>query len=235
MSCIVKATQLSKTFGVGKTQVVAVSGLDLEINTGEIFGFLGPNGAGKTTTMRMLTTLLRPSAGSAIIAGYDLLTEPEKVRLTLGYISQAGGLDRTATGRENLILQGQIYGMSYQNAASRARELIDALELNDFADRMVETYSGGQRRRTDIALGMVHNPQILILDEPTVGLDPRSRAHVWNEIKRLREDGTTIFLTTHYLDEADMLCDRIAIIDRGAIVALDTPLKLKHQIAGDII
>jgi ABC-2 type transport system ATP-binding protein len=232
---IIRADKLSKTFVSGKQRVNAVSDITLEIRKGEIFGFLGPNGAGKTTTMRMLTTLVRPTSGSATIAGYDLLKEPEKVRLTLGYISQAGGLERSATARENLILQGKIYGMSSQEASLRASQLITAFELESFADRYVDTYSGGQRRRTDIALGVVHNPQILILDEPTVGLDPRSRAHVWAEIAKLREQGTTVFLTTHYLDEADALCDRIAIIDHGSIVALDTPSVLKKQIGGDII
>lgn len=234
MSIILKTNKLSKKFISGKSEVNAVKSIDLEVK-GEIFGFLGPNGAGKTTTMRMLTTLVKPTAGQATIAGHDLLREPEKVRLVLGYVSQAGGLEKSASARENLILQAQVYGMSYSQAATRAQELIKALDLGSFADRTVETYSGGQRRRADIALGMVHKPQLLFLDEPTTGLDPASRAHLWNEIKQLRDHGTTIFLTTHYLDEADALCDRIAIIDHGTIVALDTPVMLKRQISGDII
>ena len=170
MTTILQTRQLSKTYSSGKTKVNAVAGIDLEVTSGEIFGFLGPNGAGKTTTMRMLTTLVKPTAGNALIAGHDLLHEPEKVRAALGYVSQAGGLERSATGRENLILQAQAHGMSYEQAAQRAHELIKALALEDFADRFVETYSGGQKRKTDIALGMVHKPQILFLDEPTVGL-----------------------------------------------------------------
>lgn len=235
MSIVLETHQLSKTFISGKNRVDAVTGIDLQVRAGEIFGFLGPNGAGKTTTMRMLTTLVKPTAGNALLAGYDLLLEPEKVRQALGYVSQAGGLERSATGRENLILQGQAHGMTYVHAGQRAEQLIKALGLDDFADRLVETYSGGQKRKTDIALGMAHNPKILFLDEPTVGLDPAARAQVWEEIKKLRAQGTTVFLTTHYLDEADALCDRIAIIDKGTIVALDTPIKLKQHIGGDII
>lgn len=226
---------LTKTFTARGKSVPAVDGINLAVKTGEIFGFLGPNGAGKTTTMRMLTTLLKPTAGDALVAGYDLLTQPEMVRRHIGYVSQTGGLESGATARENLILQARVYGQSKQQAEARADELIRVLDLASFADRLVKTYSGGQRRRVDIALGLVNNPKLLFLDEPTVGLDPQSRAHIWNEIRALRQRGTTIFLTTHYLDEADVLCDRVAIIDRGIIVALDSPKILKDQVANDIV
>ncbi len=235
MSFAIQIKNLTKAFYSNKKEVLAVNGLDLIVHTGEIFGFLGPNGAGKTTTMRMLTTLLKPTAGTGHVVGYDLATQAELVRRRIGYVSQSGGLERSATARENLILQARIFGYSFQEAADRAARLISAFELVDFADRYVETYSGGQRRRADIALGLVHKPKLLFLDEPTVGLDPQSRAHVWEQIRRLREEGTTIFLTTHYLDEADNLCDRVAIVDRGTIVALDTPSALKRQIGSDII
>jgi ABC-2 type transport system ATP-binding protein len=235
MSSIIKTHNLKKTFSSGGKQVVAVDGIDLVVNTGEIFGFLGPNGAGKTTTMRMLTTLLKPTSGTATIAGYDLMTQGDKVRENIGYVSQTGGLERSATARENLVLQARVYGFNKQDAQARAQELIKALNLQDFADRLVETYSGGQRRRVDIALGMVHRPHLLFLDEPTVGLDPVSRAYLWEEIRKLRARGTTVFITTHYLDEADALCDRVGIVDHGRLVAIDTPTALKRQIASDVI
>ncbi len=235
MSFAIQIKNLTKAFYSNKKEVLAVNGIDLAVHTGEIFGLLGPNGAGKTTTMRMLTTLLKPTAGSAEVVGYDIALQAELVRRRIGYVSQSGGLERSATARENLILQARIFGSSFQEAAGRAAQLISAFELADFADRYVETYSGGQRRRADIALGLVHKPRLLFLDEPTVGLDPQSRAHVWEQIRRLREEGTTIFLTTHYLDEADNLCDRVAIVDHGTIIALDTPSALKRQIGNDII
>lgn len=235
MSFAIQANNLTKTFSIHKKAITAVNSINLTIHTGEIFGFLGPNGAGKTTTMRILTTLLKPTAGTALIAGYDLSTQPELVRTHIGYVSQSGGLEGSATARENLILQARIYGKNTHDASLRVNELIKAFNLESFADRRVETYSGGQRRRTDIALGLVHSHKLLFLDEPTVGLDPQSRAHVWEQIRKLREQGTTIFLTTHYLDEADNLCDRVAIIDHGTIVALDSPLALKRLIASDII
>jgi ABC-2 type transport system ATP-binding protein len=235
MSFAIQTNNLTKTFSVNKKSVNAVNGINLTVNTGEIFGFLGPNGAGKTTTMRMLTTLLKPTTGTALVAGYDLATQPELVRANIGYVSQTGGLEGSATARENLILQARVFGKSAKESSARVDELIKAFDLEEFADRYVQTYSGGQRRRVDIALGLVHNPKLLFLDEPTVGLDPQSRAHVWGEIRKLREQGTTIFLTTHYLDEADNLCDRVAIVDHGIIVALDSPIALKRQIASDII
>jgi len=215
--------------------VEAVQGIDLTVQKGEIFGFLGPNGAGKSTTLKMLSTLLSPDGGKAIIAGFDLLAHPARVRRQIGYVSQAGGADGSATGREDLHLQARLFGLSRDHARARANELIDALDLAPFVDRFSRTYSGGQRRKVDIALGMVHQPAVLFLDEPTTGLDPVSRAQLWNQIRLLRSGGTTVFLTTHYMDEADALCDRIAIIDTGKIVAEDSPAGLKRSISGDIL
>jgi ABC-2 type transport system ATP-binding protein len=215
--------------------IEAVKGIDLRVQEGEIFGFLGPNGAGKTTTLRMLATLLPPSGGQATVAGYDLLREPDHVRERIGYVGQAGGTDSKTTAHENLVLQARLYGLDRVRAHIRAAELIAALDLEPFADRLACTYSGGQRRRLDLALGLVHQPALLFLDEPTAGLDPQSRARLWEEVRRLRAVGTTVFVTTHYLDEADALCDCLAIIDGGRIVAEGTPGELKHQIAGDMV
>src|ERR1700675_1516802 len=206
----------------------------MTVKTGEIFGFLGPNGAGKTTTLRMLATLLPPSGGTATVAGFDLLRQPDKIRERIGYVGQAGGSDREITGRTELIFQGRLYGMTLDAAKKRAAELIEMLELDAAADRKAGTYSGGQKRRLDIGLGLVHDPQLLFLDEPTTGLDPQSRARVWDEVRRMHDRGTTVFLTTHYLDEADALCDRIAIIDYGKIVAEGTPEALKREGAGEV-
>jgi ABC-2 type transport system ATP-binding protein len=232
---MIETHNLAKTFSSRKGPVEAVRGVDLKVNEGEIYGFLGPNGAGKTTTMRMLATLLDPTSGQATICGYDLRREAGKVRTQIGYVGQKGGAERRETGRENLVLQGRLYGMSKADAVKRAAELVSRLDLETFADRLVKTYSGGQRRRLDIAMGMMHRPRLLILDEPTTGLDPQSRARIWDEVRRLREEGVTIFLTTHYMDEADGLCDRLAVIDNGKIVGEDTPNGLKRQIAGDVI
>ncbi|HEX9069261.1 MAG TPA: ATP-binding cassette domain-containing protein, partial [Ktedonobacterales bacterium] len=218
-----------------KRKVEAVKGVNMRVDAGEIFGFLGPNGAGKTTTLRMLATLLTPDGGSASVVGFDLRRSPGKVRERIGYVSQSGGAERPVTARENLVLQAQFYGMSRSAAKTRAAEMLRALDLESYGDRKVSTYSGGQRRRLDIALGMVHRPTLLFLDEPTTGLDPQSRAHMWDEVRRVREEGTTIFITTHYLDEADALCDRLAIMDGGLLVAEGTPTELKRQIAGDAI
>jgi ABC-2 type transport system ATP-binding protein len=215
--------------------VEAVAGVDLTVRQGEIFGFLGPNGAGKTTTLRMLSTLMPPSGGSASVAGCDLRTQPGEIRNRIGYVGQAGGADREITGRRELVFQGRLYGMSSEAAKKRAAELIQMLELEVCADRAGSTYSGGQKRRLDIGLGLVHDPQLLFLDEPTTGLDPQSRARVWDEVRRMHDRGTTVFLTTHYLDEADALCDRIAIIDYGKIVAEGTPEELKRAVAGDVV
>ena len=236
---IIDVQGLRKTYASrGKKRggpVEAVKGIDLTVQKGEIFGFLGPNGAGKSTTLKMLSTLLAPDGGKATIAGFDLLAHPARVRRQIGYVSQAGGADGSATGREDLMLQGQLFGLSPQKARGRTEELIRALELGPFVDRFSRTYSGGQRRKLDIALGMVHQPAVLFLDEPTTGLDPVSRAQLWGEIRQLRDQGTTVFLTTHYMDEADVLCDRVAIIDKGKIVAEDSPSGLKRQISGDIL
>ena len=232
---MIETKGLTKTFKARKGNVEAVRGVDLQVHEGEIFGFLGPNGAGKTTTMRMLATLLDPTSGQATICGYDLRRESGRVRTQIGYVGQKGGAEVMETGRENLILQGRLYGISKAEAQKRAAELISRLDLEPFADRLVRTYSGGQRRRLDITMGMMHRPRLLILDEPTTGLDPQSRVRIWDEVRRLRSDGVTIFLTTHYMDEADGLCDRIAIIDGGKIVSEGTPNALKQQIAGDMI
>jgi len=236
---ILKTEKLTKTFvsGRGKAQrtVEAVRGVDLEVRQGEIFGFLGPNGAGKTTTLTMLTTLLAPTSGDAQVVGSDLLKDPRKVREKIGFVSQAGGSDQAANAYENLILQARLYGIPPEQAKQRAEELVQRFQMTDFADRLAATYSGGQRRRLDLALGIVHHPPLVFLDEPTIGLDPQSRAYFWEEIVRLKKDGITIFVTTHYLDEADNLCDRLAIIDHGEIVALGTPQELKKQISAESV
>lgn len=236
---ILKTKKLTKTFSSGKGKkkkdVEAVKGVNLEVVQGEIFGFLGPNGAGKTTTLNMLTTLLAPTSGKAVVAGYDLLHNPKKVREQIGYVSQAGGADTFANAFDNLVLQARLYGISKTAAAEKAKELVGRFQMSDFAQREASTYSGGQKRRLELALGIVHQPKLVFLDEPTTGLDPQSRAYFWEEITRLKNDGMTIFLTTHYLEEADNLCDRVAIIDHGTIVALDTPLELKRQTGGETI
>jgi ABC-2 type transport system ATP-binding protein len=226
---------LRRAFKARNRTVEAVAGVDMTVRNGEIFGFLGPNGAGKTTTLRMLATLLPPSGGTAMVAGCDLLKQQDRVRERIGYVGQAGGADREIMGRTELVFQGRLYGMALSTAKKRAAELIEMLELEACADRKVATYSGGQKRRLDIGLGLVHDPQLLFLDEPTTGLDPQSRARVWDEVRRMHDRGTTVFLTTHYLDEADALCDRIAIIDHGKIVAEGTPEELKREVAGDLV
>ncbi len=201
----------------------------------EILGFLGPNGVGKTTTLRMLTTLLPIDEGSAEVAGLDVRRQPGRVRARIGYVSQLGGADELATGRENLTLQGRLYGGRRADVARRVGEVLQRFDLAGLADRRVRTYSGGQRRRLDVALGVVHEPEVLFLDEPSTGLDPQNRASLWDHIRGLRDRGTTVFLTTHYLDEADVLCDRIMIVDHGTVVAQGTPRALKQQVAGDAI
>ncbi len=231
---IITANKLAKSFRGG---VKAVDGLDLAVEKGEIFGFLGPNGAGKTTTLRMLATLLPIDSGEASISGYDVRLQSKQVRQKLGYVGQLGGADKggMATAREDLILQGRLYGISTAEAGNRAAELINSLDLAEFADRRVITYSGGQKRRLEVALGIMHRPEVLFLDEPTTGLDPQNRANLWVQIQKLRDAGTTVFLTTHYLEEADVLCDRVAIIDHGKIVALGAPKALKQEVAGDSV
>lgn len=232
---IIETHDLRKSFKTRAGEVQAVRGVNLSVLEGEIFGFLGPNGAGKTTTLRMLATLLPPDGGSAKVVGCDLLRETVQVRKCIGYVSQAGGATQEATGRENLRLQARLYGMGKVQVKERTEQMLEALNLSAVADRPVGTYSGGQRRRLDIALSMVHEPKLLFLDEPTTGLDPQGRASLWDEVRRLKQNGTAVFVTTHYMDEADALCDRLAIIDNGEIVAEGTPDALKRQISGDVV
>jgi ABC-2 type transport system ATP-binding protein len=214
----------------------AVDRVDLRILPGEIYGFLGPNGAGKSTTVRMLCTLLAPSGGRALVAGYDVAAEPGKVRLRIGVALQDAALDPNQTGVEFLRLQGQLYGLSKRSVTQRVTELADLIDLGDALGRRIGTYSGGMKRRLDLAAALVHNPEILFLDEPTTGLDPVSRLSVWAEVRRLNRDlGMTIFLTTQYLEEADELADRVGIINRGRIVAEGTPGDLKRSIGTDVI
>jgi ABC-2 type transport system ATP-binding protein len=214
----------------------AVAELDLRVGRGEIYGFLGPNGAGKTTTVRMLTTLLRPTGGRATVAGHDVVRDPGAVRLRIGAALQEVSLDPKQTGAELLRLQGRLYGLRRSAVARRVEQLAALIDLGDALDRRVSTYSGGMRRRLDLAAALVHDPEVLFLDEPTTGLDPVSRARVWGEVRRLNEElGTTIFLTTQYLEEADALADRVGIIDRGRIVAEGTPTELKRSVGSDLI
>jgi ABC-2 type transport system ATP-binding protein len=237
---MIHATGLARSFitkkGKERTEIKAVVGVDIDVAAGEIVGFLGPNGAGKTTTLRMLTTLLKPTSGSATVAGFDLESDPVKVRQAIGYVSQSGSTNRQAICGNEIVFHGMLYGISRAQAESRGRELFDQLELDGMWDRPTKTLSGGQRRRLDIAMGLVHDPTLVFLDEPTTGLDPQARANLWTHISDLREKrGSTVFLTTHYLDEADALCDRILVIDHGAIVASDTPDALKRQVSGDLV
>ncbi len=231
----IRARGLGRIFRSRHGDVEAVAGIDLEVAAGAIFGFLGPNGAGKTTTLRMLATLLPPTSGAAEVAGADLRREPRTVRRRIGYVGQHGGSDHSIPGRSELVFQALLYGMTRAAAEHRAVELLEALELTACADRRTDTYSGGQRRRLDVALGLVHRPSLLFLDEPTTGLDPQSRARMWDEVRRLRREGTTVFLTTHYLEEADALCDRLAIVDRGRVVSEGSPEEMKREIAGDVV
>jgi ABC-2 type transport system ATP-binding protein len=232
---VITTEGLTKSFPSRSGPVVAVAGIGFGVARGEIFGFLGPNGAGKTTTLRMLTTLLPVDGGTATVAGFDVGRQPKAVRERIGYVSQLGGADNLATGRENLVLQGRLYGGDRPSVVRRVAELVEILDLAEFADRKVVTYSGGQRRRLDVGLGIVHQPEVLFLDEPTTGLDPQNRANLWDHIRDLRERGTTVFITTHYLAEADELCDRVMIMDHGRIVAEGTPRELKRRVAGDAV
>lgn len=238
---IIESCGLGRTFSARRGVVEAVKGVDLAVDEGEIVGFLGPNGAGKTTTFRMLTTLLRPTTGSAEVAGADLLRNPVGVRKAIGYVPQAsgsvgGGSDPNATVREELVLQGQLYRQSARLAGQRAGQLVEQLELTGLEHQLTKTLSGGQHRRLDIALGLVHSPPVVFLDEPSTGLDPQSRSNLWEHVRRLRDElGTTVFLSTHYLDEADALCDRILIIDQGRIVASGTSQELKQRVCADVI
>jgi ABC-2 type transport system ATP-binding protein len=237
---MIHARGLVQTFqardGRKKTEVRAVDGVDLDVAEGEVVGFLGPNGAGKTTTLRMLTTLLRPTAGEATVAGYDVVREPEQVRRSIGYVSQAGGAFSSARAGDEVVDHGMLYGMKGAEATARGKELFSQLDLEGLWTRMPKNMSGGQRRRLDIVMGLIHEPSLVFLDEPTTGLDPQARANLWEHIADLRRRrGATVFLTTHYLDEADALSDRILIIDHGKIVAADTSDNLKAQVAGDLV
>lgn len=233
----IEIKNLKKSFYGKRNQktVEAVRGISLSVKSGEIFGFLGPNGAGKTTSLRMLTTLLPIDEGEAMIGQNDVKRNPDKVRKHIGYVGQHGGADLEATGRENLMLSGRLYGMDKQTVEEEVNKLKELLELEDVINRLAKTYSGGQRRRLEIALGILHKPDVLFLDEPTTGLDPQNRANLWEHIRRLRAAGMTIFLTTHYLEEADELCDRICIVDQGIVVAEGTPETLKRKIFGDVV
>jgi ABC-2 type transport system ATP-binding protein len=213
-----------------KGGVRAVDGIDLEVAPGEVFGFLGPNGAGKTTTVRMLVTLLRPTGGRARVAGFDVAEQPAEVRRRIGVALQEAALDGLMTGRELMELQAVLHGIAPREVRPRAAELIARVGLHDAAERRVATYSGGMRRRLDLAMALIHEPEILFLDEPTTGLDPTSRLTLWNEVRRLRDEGTTVFLTTQYLEEADQLADRVGIIAGGRIVAEGSPAALKAEV-----
>jgi ABC-2 type transport system ATP-binding protein len=216
--------------------VEAVSSLDLHVSAGELVALLGPNGAGKSTTLRMLTTLLAPTSGTARVAGFDVTTQQREVRSRIGYIGQGNGAGHSQRGRDELISQGRAYGMTGRAARTRATELIESLDLGAVADRVVSSLSGGQRRRLDIAMGLIHAPELLFLDEPSTGLDPQNRANLQEHIVRLRaEHGTTVVLTTHYLDEADQLAERVIVIDHGKLIADDTPARLKAEHARDRI
>ena len=229
---VIKTINLTKVFG----RLVAVDHINFEVYDGEIFGFLGPNGAGKTTTIKMLTTVLRPTEGTAIVNGYDIIKDPAHVRQSIGVVPQEYTADEDLTGWDNMMMMAGLYGIPKDVAKERAKELLEMVELTHAANRKVSTYSGGMRRRLEIAMSLISRPKILFLDEPTLGLDAQTRAAIWNYIKKLKEEyGMTIFVTTHYLEEADMYADRIAIIDRGKILAIGSPKELKDRIGGDII
>jgi len=216
--------------------LTAVDTLNISVETGEIFGLLGPNGAGKTTLISMLCTILKPSSGTANINGYDITKQPDNVRKSIGIVFQDPSLDDRLTGRENLDMHARLYGVKKNVREKRIEEILNLIELKDRANDLVRTYSGGMRRRLEIGRGLIHYPKILFLDEPTLGLDPQTREHIWEYIKRLaKTEKITIVLTTHYMEEADLLCDRIAIIDHGKIIDLDTPENLKNRLGGDSI
>jgi ABC-2 type transport system ATP-binding protein len=232
---MIEAHGLTKTFKTRTGTVEAVRGVDLEVTQGEIVGFLGPNGAGKTTTLRVLTTLLAPSAGAATVAGHDLLRDPVEVRRAIGYVAQGGSTEAESRVGEELVDHARLYGIDRSDAWLRAQMLLSQLDLEGTWERQIKTLSGGQKRRVEIALGLINSPPLLFLDEPTSGLDPQARANLWEHIERLRAAGATVFLTTHYLEEADALCDRIMIIDGGRIVAQGTPESLKRDASGDTV
>jgi ABC-2 type transport system ATP-binding protein len=231
----ITAEGLVKTFGTGDKAVHAVAGIDLVVPKGHVVGLLGPNGAGKTTIVRMLTTLLRPDAGRAVVAGHDVVAEPQAVRASIGLSGQFAAIDENLTGRENLWLFGRLYQLSSEQARKRAGELLEQFALTDAADRPAKTYSGGMRRRLDLAGSLIVHPEVLFLDEPTTGLDPSSRLDLWDVIRDRVSEGSTILLTTQYLEEADALADRIVVIDKGKIIAAGTADELKAQVGGDRI
>ncbi len=226
----IEAVGLVKVFTGKDGDVEAVRGVDLSVSPGEIFGFLGPNGAGKSTTVRMLTTLMTITSGTARVAGVDVAADPHGARRKIGVALQEAGLDPRQTGRELLVLQARLFDMSSGEATARAQHLLELVDLVDAADRRIKGYSGGMKRRLDLASALVHEPEVLFLDEPTTGLDPASRLTVWDEVRRINQLGTTVFLTTQYLEEADQLCDRLAIIDAGKIVREGTPDDLKSEL-----
>jgi ABC-2 type transport system ATP-binding protein len=229
---IIETKNLTKKF----EQMTAVDNLNLQIEEGEIFGLLGPNGAGKTTTLLMLVTLKLPTSGTATINGYDIVKQPDKVRKSIGIVFQDPSSDEILTGYENLKLHGWLYDMPDDLREERIKEVLDLVDLTDRKDDRVKKYSGGMRRRLELARGLMHHPKVLFLDEPTLGLDPQSRKHIWKYIEKLaKEKNMTIIITTHYMDEADKLCNRLAIIDRGKIVVFGSPKKLKKDVGGDII
>ena len=230
---IIETHQLAKIF---PGDIRAVDGIDFEVNTGEVFAFLGPNGAGKTTTIKMLNTLIPPTSGTAIVAGFDVAKNASEVRKRIGYTAQDVGVDEHATGRENLTLYGHFYRLDNKTIKQRVKEIFELVGLTGSEDRMVSTYSGGMRKRLDLAMGLIHQPQVIFMDEPTTGLDPQTRASIWEYIRNLvSSKGMTIFLTTHYMEEADRLANRIAIIDLGKIIAMGTADELKKSIGGDVV
>ncbi|MEJ1112974.1 ATP-binding cassette domain-containing protein [Paenarthrobacter sp. CCNWLY172] len=233
---MIHTKKLTKTFTVKKETVEAVKGVDIDVGPGELVAFLGPNGAGKSTTLRMLTTLLKPTSGSATVAGVDVAKDPAGVRARIGYIGQGNGGGHSYRVIDELIMQGRFYGMNTTDARARAETLMASLDLADLAKRTVIKLSGGQRRRMDVALGLMHSPGLLFLDEPSTGMDPQNRANLWEHIMRMREEhGTTIVLTTHYMDEADSMSERVIVIDHGTIIADDTASRLKANLAGDLM
>ena len=232
MANVIETNALTKSF----SGLTAVDKLDITVESGEIFGLLGPNGAGKTTTISMLCTILKPTSGSATVNGFDIVKEPNQVRKSIGIVFQEPSIDDRLTGRENLYMHANLYGIPPGEQRERIDRILKLVELEDRADDLMRTYSGGMRRRLELGRGLIHYPKVLFLDEPTLGLDPQTRDHIWTYIRELKKThDTTIVLTTHYMDEADRLCDRIAIMDYGKIVALDTSPKLKQTLAGDVI
>ena len=229
---IIKTNALTKSYG----KIQAVRSIDLNIEKGEIFGLLGPNGAGKTTTIGMLCTIVRPSSGSASIAGYDIIKDPAEVRRKVGIVFQDPTLDTVLTGRENLELHARLYGVSSNVREKRITEMLELVDLNDRSDDITRTYSGGMRRRLELARGLLHRPAVLFLDEPTLGLDPQTRARTWEYIKKMaQKEQTTVVLTTHYMEEAEQVCDRVGIIDHGQIITMESPKTLKESMGGDIV